>query len=112
MEARAELNQRRYASAHVHVAGGRRHDAGDELQAGALAAAVSPNDPDSLASIHAERDFAQRIEGAGQPRPWNMAGGTREECDPHGLKRLLTSRNSIALSLDSVGKPGSVFLKM
>ena len=64
LEAGAEREQRRDASAHRDVPLGRVGGAGDEAQQRRLAGAVLPDDADGLAAVDVEADVAQRPEVA------------------------------------------------
>src|SRR5438094_788631 len=60
MKARAELDERRNAARYGDRAARRPRDAGHQLQRGALAGAVPPDDAVGLPRRHHERDILQR----------------------------------------------------
>src|SRR5207302_11106468 len=58
----AELDERGHPPGHPYPARVRSVDARHDLQQGALAGAVAPDDPEELSPVDVERHVAQRVE--------------------------------------------------
>ncbi len=74
MEPRAHLDQSGDPAPDPHGAGVRSHDAADQLEQGALAGAVQPEQGHRLTLLHRQRDAVERLELIGELMPLHGQG--------------------------------------
>ena len=100
MESGAELDERRDAALHLHGAGRRLGDAGDELQRGALARSVAPDDAVGAPGRHVERHALQRRKRLVGLQVLDEAAGEQRALQ----RRELLPPRILAIDLGDVGQ--------
>jgi len=85
VEAGADLQEASHATIHDDLAGGGLGDAGEDLEQGGFARAVSPDNAHHVALLHVEGDVLQRPDSLPLPAAQGVAQSVHDRLGEHGV---------------------------